>query len=535
MMESLKSKLISTILVLLVLTLVLIYFFGISFNVYSIKKVEIIENNDITYELKDDDIKLILKSFKNTDIAENISTENLMSYKCKIVTKFNRSLSKVIFIDLESEKVYLKDLSDKKVYKISDEYKLFYFTNDTFKDIYENGNPPSLNIILDGKKLSHSTNAKWQYKKIDDKYYNSNLDYKSHKVYNFYKEKNIKLTYNKKPKKVEYSLYQKSSIIDKGNIIDNTFEVPDTDGAYRLIIKTYYNNESEGYKGIIESEINFVMDLPAKFSLEKDSVEQGNIIKVSVKNLNDSEIPFINQKIYKSFSFSEITNGSTYGYIPTSYKMGSGKYNISYGVNNKESGNLTLNVLPRDFNIQYLKVDKKTEKSTRNDKAYEQFVNYFTPVRNQSDKDAYFNKPFIIPVKGRISTEYGERRYVNNAPTTYRHSGLDIAAPKGTKIFATNTGKIKLSMNLTLTGNTIVIDHGAGFFSVYYHMNERYVKEGDMVTIGQEIGEVGSTGFSTGPHLHFMISYYTQNLEPGYLIYNEPVTYENYKSLFNIK
>jgi murein DD-endopeptidase MepM/ murein hydrolase activator NlpD len=116
---------------------------------------------------------------------------------------------------------------------------------------------------------------------------------------------------------------------------------------------------------------------------------------------------------------------------------------------------------------------------------------------------------------------------VNDAPTSFRHSGLDIAAPTGTPIVATNNGRVTLSMDLILTGNTIVIDHGQGLFSVYYHMHERFVEEGHLVERGETIGTVGSTGFSTGPHLHFTMSYYRHNLEPGYFLVGEPITFEN--------
>ena len=72
-----------------------------------------------------------------------------------------------------------------------------------------------------------------------------------------------------------------------------------------------------------------------------------------------------------------------------------------------------------------------------------------------------------------------------------------------------------------------MIDHGEGLFSVYHHMRTLSVNAGEIVERGQKIGEVGSTGFSTGPHLHFMISYYTMNLEPGYFLVGQPLTYDN--------
>ena len=138
-----------------------------------------------------------------------------------------------------------------------------------------------------------------------------------------------------------------------------------------------------------------------------------------------------------------------------------------------------------------------------------------------------------MPVSGRLTTEFGETRYVNDFPTSYRHLGLDIAADEGGEVKAANRGKVVLARSLTLTGNTVMIDHGEGLFSVYHHMRDLSVKTGEIVGRGQKIGAVGTTGFSTGPHLHFMISYYSTNLEPGYFLVGQPITYENYQEYFS--
>ena len=137
----------------------------------------------------------------------------------------------------------------------------------------------------------------------------------------------------------------------------------------------------------------------------------------------------------------------------------------------------------------------------------------------------------MLPTKGRLTTEFGESRTVNGAPTTYRHNGIDIGAPRGTEVIATNSGKVVLAYELILTGNTVIIDHGEGIFSAYDHMDTLLVAEGDFVEQSQMIGTVGTTGFSTGPHLHFMISYFDINLEPGYFLYGEPSTKENYTEI----
>ncbi len=102
--------------------------------------------------------------------------------------------------------------------------------------------------------------------------------------------------------------------------------------------------------------------------------------------------------------------------------------------------------------------------------------------------------------------DFGKRRHVNNAPTSYRHNGLDIGQDEGTPVKAINHGRVLIADYMIGTGYTIIIEHGYGLKSWYYHMVSLNVKTGDMIKKGDIIGLVGSTGFSTGPHLHLAIS-----------------------------
>ena len=121
-----------------------------------------------------------------------------------------------------------------------------------------------------------------------------------------------------------------------------------------------------------------------------------------------------------------------------------------------------------------------------------------------------FEEPFIIPVKGRISGVFGSQRILNNKPRR-PHYGIDIAAPKGTKIFSPAGGLIKLvAKDMFFTGNTVIIDHGLGLISIFAHLEQILVSEGDEVEIGNIIGLVGQTGRATGPHLHWGI--YLENI-----------------------
>ena len=114
------------------------------------------------------------------------------------------------------------------------------------------------------------------------------------------------------------------------------------------------------------------------------------------------------------------------------------------------------------------------------------------------------NFKFLQPVDGLISSRYGKKRYINELPRS-PHLALDIAAPAGTKIISPEFGKVILIGDFFYSGNYIVIDHGHGLITSYSHLSKVIVKEGQLIDKGQKIGEVGSTGRVTGPHLHWTV------------------------------
>lgn len=112
--------------------------------------------------------------------------------------------------------------------------------------------------------------------------------------------------------------------------------------------------------------------------------------------------------------------------------------------------------------------------------------------------------PSLWPTSGKITSGFGYRRSPFGSSREF-HSGLDIGASRGTQVYATATGVVRMANYNGGYGNVIFVDHGYGFSSVYAHLSKINVKVGQQVTKGQLIGLVGSTGASTGPHLHYEV------------------------------
>jgi murein DD-endopeptidase MepM/ murein hydrolase activator NlpD len=119
-----------------------------------------------------------------------------------------------------------------------------------------------------------------------------------------------------------------------------------------------------------------------------------------------------------------------------------------------------------------------------------------------------------MPVDGRVSSNFGMRNHPVHGGKKFHH-GMDIAAPAGTEIYPYRGGRVVFSGDNRGYGNMIIIDHGDGYVSRYAHNRVNLVRQGDQVDENTVIAEVGSTGISTGPHLHFEVRQNGRPMDPA--------------------
>jgi murein DD-endopeptidase MepM/ murein hydrolase activator NlpD len=136
---------------------------------------------------------------------------------------------------------------------------------------------------------------------------------------------------------------------------------------------------------------------------------------------------------------------------------------------------------------------------------------------NRVTSDREWSGKFIAPAQAAISDVFGSQR-IFNGKTQSPHQGLDFRVPTGTPVAAMNDGTVLLARFLYYEGNFVVIDHGQGLLTLYLHLSEFKVKEGDTVKRGQEIGLSGGTGRATGPHLHVAVRWQGTYLDPARLM-----------------
>ena len=164
-----------------------------------------------------------------------------------------------------------------------------------------------------------------------------------------------------------------------------------------------------------------------------------------------------------------------------------------------------MKVLSRRFPVRSLKVDPSlvnppTEMEARIIREAAELAQLW----RASSAERLWNGPFVPPVPSTVASHFGARSIFNGQARS-PHSGADFPSPTGAPIAAPNAGRVVLARDLYFSGNTVILDHGLGLFSLLAHLSVIGVHQGDTVVTGQEIGKVGATGRVTGPHLHWAV------------------------------
>jgi murein DD-endopeptidase MepM/ murein hydrolase activator NlpD len=185
-----------------------------------------------------------------------------------------------------------------------------------------------------------------------------------------------------------------------------------------------------------------------------------------------------------------------------------GKYELHVNtIPAQQSCNFTVNVIEGNFRTERLQVERQfvqpdpeqVQRAKNEQKKLRELYAIATPEK-------LWRGSFRLPLDGeKLGGNFGTRRILNGEPRS-PHSGVDFPSPTGTAVHATQSGKIVLAEPLFFAGNTVIIDHGLGMYSLYGHLSEILVHVGDLVDTGNVLGKVGATGRVTGPHLHWGLS-----------------------------
>jgi murein DD-endopeptidase MepM/ murein hydrolase activator NlpD len=193
--------------------------------------------------------------------------------------------------------------------------------------------------------------------------------------------------------------------------------------------------------------------------------------------------------------------------VPSTVKAGTVRIRVEGQVASREQA---IVVQSRDFVSEELALSPSNASLiTETDPEKTRQAEEYWAILNAYNNDVYTASPFRPPVQStRRTSFFGTRRvyrYPSGNTSNAFHYGIDYGVPLGTPVSAAARGVVQLARLRIVTGNTVIIEHMPGVYSLYFHMNGLNVRPGDIVEPGDLIGWVGSTGFTTGPHLHFEI------------------------------
>jgi len=326
------------------------------------------------------------------------------------------------------------------------------------------------------------------------------------------------------------------SIIDDSGIViwnGQDFSFPDRmitkNGYYKITVNLVYPETEDGDYGSFVFSASFKAYFEPKIATSLTEVAQGDTFVINIYDMQENPDLSINAGTDTDGTpimavFTNTGDSSAEAIIGVTHDRPLGEYHVLVSCDDSE-WDMTYTVTAGTFERQNLKVDTSNPQITEANSpaAYEQFRQKIYPLYETADTQRYWSGQFARPVDWdasncHISTTYGIFRYTNNNPTPRRHPAIDIAAPRGTSVLAPNAGRVVFAEYLLNTGNTLVIEHGGGLKSYFYHLISIDVSPDDMVVKGQKVAAVGNTGYSTGPHLHYETRVGRQSVNPMLLM-----------------
>nr|WP_312576764.1 M23 family metallopeptidase [Sedimentibacter sp.] len=497
----------------LLLIISIIFLVSCGINTSGITEIEIVNpatgerntvmNNTETAKVIEGAIK------KNEKVDVNIS--NLISFEIYVNSDSKRD-GYIMSFDIESDNVYLS--KDSNVYKIKESIAKDLIADNNFSYVYISKLMKKIHIYNKGKLINPTIQYDWNYKNINEEFVSKSgtLQESSEKII-VNKDGKFDVKFDVDPDTQITRVYSKGDVIYTSKSILDAINSIQYDGEYLIESEFRWNQKDNSSYGSQTVSFMAQIDNPADFTIITKENYPGNILIISIDNINEDEtVKLVTDAVKDKIDVFPYKD-KYMSILPIDLYAKSGDYEVNAIFNEGKPSEYKktkiLNIKNKEFKVQHLTVSEDLNNSNNDYNAIQEFAQYVKPARTNSSPEKLWDGQFIMPIEGKLTTDFAEIRYVNDELSSSRHSGIDLAAPTGTEVKAPNNGKVTLAMKgLLSTGNTLVIDHGMGLFTSYYHLDTIAVEVGDVVEKGSIIGTVGTTGFSTGPHLHYAVSIY---------------------------
>jgi murein DD-endopeptidase MepM/ murein hydrolase activator NlpD len=240
-------------------------------------------------------------------------------------------------------------------------------------------------------------------------------------------------------------------------------------------------------------------------------IRQGDAFLVRVTGRNSPAVPTATVTA-KKIQFSKCGEGCFIGIGAVGIDVKTGDYPVRVAAGKTTK---TIRLTVKKASVQTLALSLPEGKVTLSPADLEivKEENIMLESRFLTVSERQWKGVFRIPTDNEISTAFGTKRIMNKTWTSI-HRGVDIRGSEGDEVRASNNGTVVLARELFFGGNTIILDHGQGIYTLYMHLSQMNVRPGDPVAKGDIIGLLGSTGRATGPHLHFGVKVSNVSVNP---------------------
>ncbi len=289
-------------------------------------------------------------------------------------------------------------------------------------------------------------------------------------------------------------------------------------GRYRIMLECTRPAEAERGYGTLYYQGAFTVTVEPRYETSEDWVTQGDVMAIRIFNLGSAQQPHAESDLGE-VAFVPGAPGQMTAYVPIGYDREPGSY-VVYAGAGRANWEIPLRVSEGGFSTEPVLPapgEMWPPNASDNPGSYPDFQQRIAALYEQRDAEQYWDGIFLDPVFGETAVEYGHTWLVGEAREPLAHAGVDIVAEDGTEVVAANNGRVVFAGALESTGNTVVIEHGGGLKSYYFHLGSIAVRENDMAARGAAIGTVGATGVCAGPHLHYEVRIGQAALSPTLL------------------
>jgi murein DD-endopeptidase MepM/ murein hydrolase activator NlpD len=251
-----------------------------------------------------------------------------------------------------------------------------------------------------------------------------------------------------------------------------------------------------------------------KIRLSSEQIPQGGLGLITVE-VSDDQMPEMTWMGKKVYLVPGVENSTWRGFISVDLRQKPGAYLLLVkSPSSGEATRLEIEVEKKDYGVRRLTVPKEmVDLDAQTFERVKKEAKTMRALWQIPASEAIWEGSFLRPLDGEVVGPFGRRSIINDQPRS-PHSGVDFRARKGTPIRAINHGTAVLTADHFFPGRSVVINHGGGILSMYFHLDKILVQKDQFVEKGQVVGLVGATGRATGPHLHLGIRVNGARVDP---------------------